>query len=363
LPACAVSRRRLVRRERSLPVGGEVFVVEGQAVKPPEIVARAELPGSPYPVPASAVLGVARAELKKHVIIELGDAVAEGQVIARSRSLFGLFTNEARAPVGGVLESISDTTGQLLIRAAPEPVELPAYLPGTVVEIEAGSGVTVEAEVALVQGIFGLGGEAFGDAVCVCRSAEETLDADSISTDHRAAVLIGGGRVTLAALERAREVGAIAVVAGSASGADLIALVGGELNPAATGDEDLGLTLVLTEGFGELAMAQGTFELLGELAGQLVSTSGTTQVRAGVIRPEVLGPCLDASEVEKSMEGEIGARVRIVRGERFGAVGRVSAAPDELREIGSGALATVYEVDLADGGTAVVPRANVEHLD
>jgi hypothetical protein len=215
----------------------------------------------------------------------------------------------------------------------------------------------------LVQGIFGLGGEAFGEAVCLCRSGEQLLDADAISSEHRDRVLVGGGRVTLAALQRAREIGASAVVAASARGEDLIALVGGELNPAATGDEDLGLTLVLTEGFGDLAMARATFDLLGELAGREVSTSGTTQVRAGVIRPEILGPGLGTGTVEAGSADEIGARVRIVRGVRFGAVGRIAAAPGELREIGSGSLAMVYELELTNGDIAVVPRANVEHLD
>jgi hypothetical protein len=347
---------------RCLPVGGDVLVAAGQEVGPQEVVARAELPGPPFPVSAAAALGVKRSDLPAHVAVEPGQAVSEGQVVARSRSLFGLLGSEVRSPVSGVLEAVSATTGQLLIRAAPEPVELPAYLPGTVVEVEGDSRVTIEGEVAQAQGIFGLGGEVFGEARRVCEHPGEVLEEAAITSDLRGAVLVGGGRVTLEALARAGAIGVSAVVAGSARGADLIELVGGELNPAATGDEQLGFTLVLTEGFGELPMAETAFDLLGALEGRPVSVSGTTQVRAGVIRPEVLGPALDGPEADEPREGEIGARVRIVRGDRFGAVGRVSAAPDALREIASGALATVYEVELTGGETVVVPRANVEHL-
>lgn len=362
LPACTVSRRRVVTRVRELPVSGEVLVSTGLEVGSREVVARADLPGAPFPVNAAAALGVKRADLADHVVVKTGETVAEGQVIARASSLFGMLKSEVRAPVAGVLESISDATGQLVIRAAPEPIELRAYLPGRVVGVEPEMGATIEGEVSQAQGIFGLGGEVFGDAIRACERADQTLEESGITSEHRGAVVIGGGRVSLAALERARATGVSAVVAGSARGADLIELVGGELNPAATGDEDLGFTLVLTEGFGDLPMAQATFELLGALAGRLVSVSGTTQVRAGVIRPEVVGPALDGPAGEESRPGEVGSRVRIVRGERFGVVGRVSAAPDELREIPSGALATVYEVDLSGGETVVVPRANVEHL-
>jgi len=362
LPSCTVTWRRVVRRERVLPVGGDVLVGVGRVVAPRDIVARAELPGPPYPVSAAAPLGVARDDLARHVVVGVGEAVSEGQVIARSRSLFGLLTNEVRAPIGGVLESVSGTTGQLVIRAAPEPIELAAYLPGTVVGVDPSGVVTVEGEVALAQGIFGLGGETFGEARRVCSGPDATLDESRISGDHRGAVLIGGGRATLRALERAREVGASAVVTGSAHGQDLIALVGGGLNPAATGNERLGITLVLTEGFGDLPMAAATFDLLTALDGRLVSASGTTQVRAGVIRPEIVGPSLDQRAADEPAAAVVGARVRIVRGERFGAVGRVAAAPDEPREIGSGSLATVYEVELSAGEILAVPRANVEHL-
>jgi hypothetical protein len=363
-PACSVVPRRRLRRVRELPVAGEVFGQQGQAVAITDVVARADLPGPLHPVSAAAALGVPRADLGKQMTVGEGTAVDAGQVIAESKALFGLLRSQLRSPIDGVVESISATTGQVLIRSAPEPVELRAYLPGRIVEVRPGVGVTVEAEVAMAQGIFGLGGEEFGELVLAADGPGGVLDEDQISAAYRDAIVLGRGRVTLRALERMRALGVRGAVTGSARGEDLIALVGGRLNPAATGDEDLGLTLVLTEGFGDLAMAERAYDLLAALAGGPVSISGTTQVRAGVIRPEVIGPPLaghDAGVGDPA--ADTGQRVRIVRGDRFGAIGRVVATPAEPQLLGSGAIAAVLEVELDDGSAAIVPRANVEPVE
>ena len=71
---------------------------------------------------------------------------------------------------------------------------------------------------------------------------------------------------------------------------DIKALLGYEVGVAITGNEELGLTLVVTEGFGEIQMAPGTFALLKKHAGRRASINGATQIRAGVIRPEVVSP-------------------------------------------------------------------------
>ena len=48
------------------------------------------------------------------------------------------------------------------------------------------------------------------------------------------------------------------------------------------------------EGFGDIAMAQRTFELMRSHDGRMASVNGATQIRAGVMRPEIVIP-LDAA--------------------------------------------------------------------
>src|SRR4029077_15819091 len=114
--------------------------------------------------------------------------------------------------------------------------------------------------------------------------------AELISAEMRGAVVVGGGRVTAEALERARQVGVSAIVTGGIDDQDLRDFLGYDLGVATTGSETVGLTLIITEGFGEIAMARRTFELLASRAGCDAAVNGATQIRAGVLRPEIVIP-------------------------------------------------------------------------
>jgi hypothetical protein len=64
----------------------------------------------------------------------------KGEAFAESKSFFGLFKSKCAAPVDSTLESISTVTGQAILREPPIPVEVDAYVDGTVVEVHAGQG-------------------------------------------------------------------------------------------------------------------------------------------------------------------------------------------------------------------------------
>src|SRR4029077_1433199 len=114
--------------------------------------------------------------------------------------------------------------------------------------------------------------------------------AELISAEMRGAVVVGGGRVTAEALERAKAAGVSAIVTGGIDDQDLRDFLGYDLGVATTGSETAGLTLIITEGFGEIAMALRTHALLVSRAGSDAAVTGATQIRAGVLRPEILIP-------------------------------------------------------------------------
>jgi hypothetical protein len=171
------------------------------------------------------------------------------------------------------------------------------------------------------------------------------------------------------AIERARQVGAAAVVSGGIDDQDLKQFLGYDLGVAITGQERMGLTLVVTEGFGEIAMAKRTFELLHDRQGDDASVNGATQIRAGVMRPEILVP-LSMEEKAREKEGkhvegqlEMGSSVRIIRDPYFGLIGEVAKLPPEPFVLDSGSKARVLEVKFNSGESVVVPRANVELIE
>ena len=368
-PGLKVSRRMRHRVRRTLPLPGEVLVDVGQCVGATESVARAVMPGDVTPLNVAGGLGVPPAELPGAMLKRVGEFVAAGEAMARSKGLFGFFRHEYRARTGGVVETISGVTGQVILRGEPKPLTLAAYLSGVVVEVLPGEGAVIEAEVAFVQGIFGIGGEAFGEVVMACGAPGEELTAERITPEMAGKIVVGGARTTGDAVRRAVAVGAVAVVGGGLDDADLRAILGYDLGVAVTGSETVGVTLVVTEGFGEIAMADRTYRLFADHAGRPAAVNGTTQIRAGVLRPEVvipLGPAAENEPVIPAAGGGLlapGTAVRIIRDPHFGLIGDVTALPSAPAVLASGSKARVLEVRLDDGRAVTVPRANVELIE
>jgi hypothetical protein len=365
-PGLTVTRATIVRKTRRLPMPGQVVVEVGQKVKAADVVARTALPGKVNLVNLANVLGVMPDELVSKLIVTIGEPIKKDQPIARSTSFFGLFKSVATSPIDGTLESVSDVTGSAVLREPPIPVEVTAYVDGTIVEIIPDEGVVVESKAALVQGIFGLAGEVTAPLVLVATSPDQVLDAADLKPEHKDKIVIGGARATLAALRRAIELGVKGVVCGGFAYQDVKELLGYDVGVAVTGTEPLATTLVVTEGFGDIAMAKATYELLASLSGKRASINGATQIRAGVIRPEVVVPHADA-EAEAGVNGvahglEIGAPVRCIRAPYFGRIGKVASLPVDLHTMPSETKVRVLEVDFA-GTKVVIPRANVEVIE
>ena len=366
-PGLRITSDAVLRQPRRLPLKGEVLVKPGDLVTSDQVVARAEMPGNLHTLRAAQTLHVAPQELPGHLVRQPGDLVQAGEVIARTSGLWGLFKSEVRAPITGVIEEVVTVSGYIRLREPPKRVEVAAHVAGRVVEVMEGEGAVIETRAALIQGIFGVGGERRGRLRMVATQPDQPLSVDSLS-DCRGCVLVAGSGADIEAIRRAAEAGAVGLVVGAVSDAALRAYVGYDIGVAITGQEDMSMTLIITEGFGELPMAHRTWELLSSLEGQLASINGATQIRAGVIRPEIIVPHQDMdcrTSAPESPDGSqqslaIGARVRVIREPHFGALGAVTALPSELTQIETESRVRIARVRLDSGEEVAVPRANLE---
>ncbi|MER3414004.1 MAG: hypothetical protein C4341_07175 [Armatimonadota bacterium] len=365
-PGLTVSADHVVQKTRRLPLKGEVLVTKGQIVEPHTVIARTELPGILQSIKVSQKLGVEAKEVKDLLKVSIGDSVEVGQLLAESKGLFGLFKGQVLSEFKGKVEDVSEVTGNVLVREPPTPIEITAYLRGRVADVIPEEGAVVEARGAVVQGIFGVGGERVGTLRAAVNSPDDVLDAHAIRDDDAGKVLIGGSQVTLDAIRKAEKVGVLGLVAGAVRDLDLTEYLGYDIGVAITGNEAIPLTIIATEGFGRLRMADRTFELLRSLEGKEASINGATQIRAGVIRPEIIVPSdLPPTEVAAAADGagalEVGTPIRIIREPWFGKLAKVSALPAELQVVESGAEVRVLRAVLDESGQEVtLPRANVE---
>ncbi|KPJ89927.1 MAG: hypothetical protein AMS17_00095 [Spirochaetes bacterium DG_61] len=367
-PSLGIKKAITVRRVRRLPIKGDVLVDVGEVVEHGKVVAKTQIPGDPYTVRASYLLKCEADEVPMYMLKKIGDAVEKNEVFAKFVGLFGLIKNLVKSPVDGHIESLSTMSGQVIIRERPIPIDVDAYIPGKVMEIMLGEGAVIETNAAFIQGIFGVAGEAHGEIAIATDTPNDILTADHITEDHKGKIVVGGSLATGEALKKALEIGVNGVVVGGIKNADLRRLVGYDIGVAITGYEDLELTFICTEGFGKTNMSNQTFNLLKAFEGELAHINGATQIRAGVLRPEIIiphdrfKPESEASE-DLSTGMRPGTLMRIIRAPYFGRLARVVSLPPELHKIKTESYVRVVEIEFDDGTRAMVPRANVEIIE
>lgn len=363
-PGLTVSKDVVVQRVRRLPIKGEVLVKVGDEVQFDSAVARALLPGPLQTIKLSEKLGVEAKEVANFTELKIGDEVVKGQLVGKTKGFWKFKGPEVHSEFDGTVESISDVSGNILIRELSIPVEISSYVNGKVAQILDGEGAIVETRGAMVQGIFGVGGERNGVIRVAVQSPDEVLEASHLQPTDAGKIVVGGSGVTLDALKKANESGVVGIVVGAVKDVDLTTFLGYDIGVAITGQEAINLTLIATEGFGTLRMADRTFSLLKSLEGRSASINGATQIRAGVIRPEVISPDSSLSG-ESHIAGsggslEPGTAIRVIREPYFGLLGKVTGLPAQLVTVESGAEVRVLEALLDDGRSIIVPRANVE---
>ena len=325
------------------------------------------LPGKVFPINLANQLSVAPGEIKDYLVKKEGDVVGKDEILAENKPLIKWFKTEIRSPVAGTIESVSSVTGQVLLREPPKVLQLLAYTDGAIVETIPQQGVVVETACSFVQGIFGIGRETSGEIAMAVQSPDEPLTPDRFASTMKGKVVVGGAFLSFDAMRQAKSIGVAGLVVGGIHDEDLRALLGYDLGVAITGTEQVGFTLILTEGFGAIPMAAKTFKLLSTHAGQKASISGATQIRAGVIRPEIIIPKGEGgvgTVAQAPREGiRLGDPVRIIRDPLFGRIGEVSALPSELTKISTESEVRVLEVKFSDGTRVVIPRTNIEVIE
>jgi hypothetical protein len=166
-------------------------------------------------------------------------------------------------------------------------------------------------------------------------------------------VLVGGRSLEPEAIDAAVQNDVGAIVVGSLSSRLLPAI------------EASGLSVLVTEGFGDFAMNARTFDLLLSNVGREACLSPALQTRWAVHRPEIIIPLTPETPppaLEPGAELKVGMAVRAARAPYANLVGRVTALPALPRRLPAGIRVRGAEVDLGPAGTAFIPFENLEIL-
>lgn len=343
-----VVERTVLRRKRLLPEPGEVLVQVGDFVQAMDVVARLHLPSHIQAVDVARDLRLRDEDIRPYLTKELGEVVKAGEPLALRRGRLGLGGRASRAPVEGRLWRIVGRW--VLLEGEPRPLEVRAYLRGRVVQLVESRGAVVETQAALVEGAWGLGGEGYG-VLKVLAGRTDPLDRAVVDISCRGSVVVCGLLDSPEALQELARVQAQGVIAGS---------LWARVLPVA---EEVGLPLVVTEGFGIAPMNADAYALLAQHEGGEVSLLGCAAGTRAEQGPEVAIPVVESEGPvpEPLAEVAVGARVRVLRGPHVGKVGTVQALPPHPQPA-DGAPRWGARVRLEGGELAFIPWNNLARL-
>ena len=374
-PGLKVSKKTTVLKKRILPLLGNVLVKKGDVVKSDKVVAMTELPGKVHSINVINKLGISSGRINEYMLKKKGDSVAVDEPLAESKPWLKLLKVDCKSTINGTVENISTITGQVLLREQPRPVQINAYIDGTVVDTMEKEGVTIETTATFIQGIFGIGGETTGELFIPVKTPDSVITEADIDESFKDKIIVVGAYIDHKTLKKAIAVGVKGVIVGGFDDETLKEILGYDIGVAITGTETIGITIIITEGFGKIEIAQKTFDLLKSRSGAKTSINGATQIRAGVVRPEIIIPYRDedgddtttyskGEETDKEHTGiKIGDPVRIIRNPLFGKIGVVNDLPTEPKTIETGSKLRILEVIFLDGTVSTIPRANVEAIE
>ena len=354
-PGLKILKNTKILKERRLPLKGNINCKIGDKVGNSTIVASTFIPGNIHMVNVINQLNIDAQSIKDYLTVKIDDRIKKDDIIAENKGLFGFFKTQVKSPIEGKISNISSTTGQIMISEPDIPIEIDAYIDGEIIEIIDDEGVILKSNGSLIQGIIGVGGEKNGELVFL----EDNPD------EYEGKIVVIKESINKTQYDTYSGKGAIGIVAGGFDYQSLSDILGYRLGVAITGTESIPTTLMVTEGFGDVEMSDKTYSILKNHVGKKASINGATQIRAGVIRPEVIVTLPDQSDIHQDFnENDLiikeNSKVRVIRDPYFGKIGIVKELPSEPVKIDSETKARVAEIEFENNERKLVPRANLE---
>ena len=274
-----LAERRVTLTEtarRKSPVDGTITRISAESGH--IIVEENEMDLEPKTVNVAEELGVQPGELPRYMKKRVGEMVQKGGAVAELPLLAGFRLVRCASPIYARIESVDTETGEVVLQRPHEEVELRSGLPGEVETVIPERGAVIRTRGYRVQGVMGFGREAYGKLECI----------EEVGGHVKGKIVASKRRLSADEICALRERGTAGIVLSELCVEDVEGLFGAEVYSGVTGKADEGIVLVLFQGFGTEPMTEKDWEFFRSLEGSSAYLNGITQIRAGVIRPELI---------------------------------------------------------------------------
>lgn len=336
-----------VRRDRMLPVKGHILVGTGARVNANDIVAEANQAGRHIILDIRRMLNIRRIEdAHQHIRYKPGEKVEKGDILAQ---INGIIPRVVRAPEDGKVKGIF--RGQIILETPGSKIEMIAGIPGTVTEILPDRGLVIEADGALLQGVWGNGKSGSGMLLMTAASLEDELSRANLDVSLRGAVVLGGHVAQADTFAAASELPVRGLILASMS-ADLIETA-----------NKLDFPVILMEGFGRLPLNIAAHNLLSTNQKRDIVLNGSWDAERNE-KPDLFIPLPAKGEPAPDYaEFETGKTVRVTVPPFAGQAATLIHVRPGLTAFANGIRVIAADIQLETNVIVTVPLANLNVLE
>lgn len=367
-----VEKDVIIRVTRVLKGRGALNVSAGQQVSPEDIIGRSAVSAGFRTLNLAALLSVVPAQVESLLARKLGQRIYKGELLAQKKGWLG--KKVVIAPTDGILDFLNEKTGELKIAFLPKQAMLPSGVHGIVEAVDDERGqVIIRTLVSRVYGLFGSGRSRDG-ILRIVGKKDELMTKGKLQNEDADHILVGGSLFFKDTISAAISIGVTGIVTGGMDAKDYKAVVGGRLVFPKKLENDVGISIVVCEGFGAVPMGADIFEFLSAYEGKFVFIDGNEAVInlpsfspesltkiAGTKLPEIKNQNLttDLERREIISELKVGLTVRIVGNSYLGGQGKILSINESLSLLPSGVSDYLATVETASKKIQV-PVANLE---
>lgn len=338
-----------IRRTRSLPFPGRVLVELGQSVHPEDPIAEVDLPGKVFSLNIARGLGIEVDQVLSCLVRDLGEELAQGDVIAESE---GAFPRLMRVPMGGRLLACHD--GVAFIASGKNTLRVLSGMIGVVSDILPERGAVITTRGSLLQGLWGNGQLGAGILRINPGGLEKAINPDDFKDFDEGQVIAAARCSDETALKAVADCKPTGLVLGSLK-LELMAEV-----------LRLPFPVILLAGFGQHAPDALSSEILRKRNGDVVCINACQPDLLAGERPEVTIPNVSAKVSEPMpfrAELKIGQRVARLSGPAEEVGLTVVDLPGDEIDLESGLTCQAAVLHSDTGEKIVAPRSDLFILD
>lgn len=292
----------------------------------------------------------------------VGSNICKNEILAQRSLFLGLKKIVFRSPIDGVIKIMNEENGELVMEYPQQLVRVPSGVEGTVLEILPSRGIMIESSALIVKAHLGLGLRREG-ILKVMQNREIPLIAQEINEDFAGKIVLAASSVGREALYKLITVKAKGLITGGIEWK-----VFNEIKSARGGAEDVGLTVLVLGGFGNLPIPKEHFSFLQKFDGRLVIVSGIWR-KLILPNPQNLEPSnLIGRKLLESASFPVigplkGFGVRLLSYGRFGTYGTIAESLGKVKVLESQIESLTIPVKLENREMLDVPFENLEVLE